>query len=307
MPDLKNNRPVNTKTPKVSIGMPVYNGEKFICKALDSLLCQTFSDFELIISDNASTDTTEAICREYATHDSRIRYVRQKKNQGPLANFQYVLDDAVGEYFMWAAADDYWDEEFIDVLLSVSSAYQCLAYGFVQPLNAEGQNMIHPANQRKFDFRGSRFIRRLKYYLAPGFLGKANLIYGIFPSKILKTDGLSSLQSNIEGADMLLMYEYLNQIEIRHAGTVFQYKRIHDGCYGMTTRDSNQGAIERVAQFIKLLVKGPMLGQYIMKSSVIESVFLLMAYPVCMARIAAVKILFYYKNKRRNSCLLSKT
>jgi len=282
----------------ITIGMPVYNGEKFICKALDSLLTQTFSDFELILSDNASTDNTENICMEYAARDSRIRYVRQKENMGPLANFQYVLDEAKGEYFMWAAADDIWDEEFIDVLLSVSSAYQCLAYGFVQPLNAEGQKMIHPAIQRKFDFRGSKFIRRLKYYLAPGFLGKANLIYGIFPAKILKADGLSSLQSNVEGADMLLMYEYLNRMEIRHAGNVFQYKRIHDDCYGVTTRDSNQGVIDRVAQFIKLLIQGPMLGQYIMKSSVIESVFLLIAYPVCMANIAAVKILFYFKNKR---------
>ena len=114
MPDLKSHCPVNTKPPKVSIGMPVYNGEKFICKALDSLLSQTFSDFELIISDNASTDTTEDICREYAAGDSRIRYVRQKKNQGPLANFQYVLDEAIGEYFMWAAADDSWEQVCVE-------------------------------------------------------------------------------------------------------------------------------------------------------------------------------------------------
>jgi glycosyltransferase involved in cell wall biosynthesis len=109
MCDSKNNGAVNIDKPRVSIGMPVYNGEKFICKALDALLSQTFSDFELIISDNASTDNTEAICREYATRDSRIRYVCQEKNQGPLANFQYVLDEAVGEYFMWAAVDDFWE------------------------------------------------------------------------------------------------------------------------------------------------------------------------------------------------------
>jgi len=109
MSDLRNSRAANIHIPRVSIGMPVYNGEKFICKALDSLLSQTFSDFELIISDNASTDNTEALCLEYAACDSRIRYVRQEENQGPLANFQYVLDEAVGEYFMWAACDDYWE------------------------------------------------------------------------------------------------------------------------------------------------------------------------------------------------------
>ena len=99
--------------PAVSIGMPVYNGEKSIREALDSLLAQTFTDFELIISDNASTDATESICREYAARDSRINYVRQKENIGGCANFQFVLDKAHGRYFMWAAADDVRSTDFI--------------------------------------------------------------------------------------------------------------------------------------------------------------------------------------------------
>lgn len=92
--------------PKVTIGMPVYNGQLFVRAALDALLAQTFTDFELIISDNASTDNTESICREYAVRNTRIRYVRHNENRGALANFQYVLDEARGKYFMWAAADD---------------------------------------------------------------------------------------------------------------------------------------------------------------------------------------------------------
>ena len=95
--------------------MPVYNGAKFIREALDSLLAQTFTDFELIISDNASTDGTESICREYADKDKRVRYVRQAQNLGAAANFKFVLDDAVGEYFMWAAADDVWLPTFVMV------------------------------------------------------------------------------------------------------------------------------------------------------------------------------------------------
>ena len=109
-----NDDPILKKLPQVSIGMPVYNGEKFIREALDSLLAQTFTDFELIISDNASMDGTEAICREYAERDQRIRYVRQAENRGPAANFRFVLDEAVGEYFMWAAADDVWTSRFIE-------------------------------------------------------------------------------------------------------------------------------------------------------------------------------------------------
>ena len=101
--------------PKVSIGMPVFNGEHYIHKALDSLLAQTFIDFELIISDNASTDGTEIICRKYAANDERIRYFRQTTNQNAYLNFQFVLDKALGEYFMWAAADDWWSPNFIEV------------------------------------------------------------------------------------------------------------------------------------------------------------------------------------------------
>lgn len=101
--------------PNVSIGMPVYNGEKYLRNALDSLLSQTFVDFELIISDNASTDSTEAICREYAARDSRIKYIRQRENQGAHTNFKFVFDEAHGDYFMWAACDDIRSHDFIEV------------------------------------------------------------------------------------------------------------------------------------------------------------------------------------------------
>jgi glycosyltransferase involved in cell wall biosynthesis len=102
------------RTPTVSIGIPVFNGEMFLRRALDSLLAQTFNDFELVISDNASSDSTGAICVEYEKKDPRIRYVRQERNLGPKANFAYVLEVANGEYFMFAAADDIWHPTFIE-------------------------------------------------------------------------------------------------------------------------------------------------------------------------------------------------
>lgn len=105
--------------PKVSIGMPVYNGGLFLRDALDSLLAQTFTDFELIISDNASTDNTGQICLEYARLDSRIRYIRQPRNIGAPDNFFYVRDQAVGEYFMWAAHDDRWKSNCLALWVNV--------------------------------------------------------------------------------------------------------------------------------------------------------------------------------------------
>ena len=108
--------------PEVSIGFPVYNGELFLKKALDALLNQTFSNFELIISDNNSTDSTTRICQEYAKNDDRIRYIKQEQNIGAYPNFYFVLTQAKGKYFMWAAADDFWEPDFILKNLKILSS-----------------------------------------------------------------------------------------------------------------------------------------------------------------------------------------
>jgi glycosyltransferase involved in cell wall biosynthesis len=99
--------------PRVSIGMPIYNAESLLTRALDALLNQTYTDFELIISDNASTDTTWAICEAYARKDSRISLYRNETNYGYVYNFNRVLELAQGEYFMWAAHDDLWEPQFL--------------------------------------------------------------------------------------------------------------------------------------------------------------------------------------------------
>lgn len=97
----------------VSIGLPVYNGAQYLRQTLDALLAQTYEHFELIISDNASTDETPCICREYAARDPRIRYHRNDANLGQLFNFKRVMDLASGEFFMLAGDHDDWEKEYI--------------------------------------------------------------------------------------------------------------------------------------------------------------------------------------------------
>ena len=92
--------------PKVSIGLPVYNGEKYLREAITSILDQDFTDYELILADNASTDGTEAICREFAAKDARIRYYRNPENIGAGGNFRLTFSLARGEFFKWATYDD---------------------------------------------------------------------------------------------------------------------------------------------------------------------------------------------------------
>src|SRR3954468_18589343 len=102
-----------TSVPRLSIGLPVYNGEDFLAESLDSLLGQTYENFELIISDNASTDATADICRGYANHDSRVRYLRQQHNIGLAPNHNFVFSESRGELFKWAAADDLYGRDLL--------------------------------------------------------------------------------------------------------------------------------------------------------------------------------------------------
>ncbi len=99
--------------PLVSIGLPVYNGENYLREAAQSILSQTFEDFELIVCDNASSDGTEAICAELASADARIRYVRHAENLGAAPNFNKCVDLATGVYFKWAAHDDICRPEYL--------------------------------------------------------------------------------------------------------------------------------------------------------------------------------------------------
>jgi glycosyltransferase involved in cell wall biosynthesis len=92
--------------PLVSIGIPVYNGARFIRQALDHLLAQTYTHLELVICDNASTDDTGVICQEYAARDARVRYYRNPTNVGLINNFRLAVERSTGTYFAWAAADD---------------------------------------------------------------------------------------------------------------------------------------------------------------------------------------------------------
>lgn len=100
--------------PKITIGIPVYNGEEFLHDRINSVLEQTFKDFEIIISDNASSDSTQSICKEYVKKDSRIRYIHQEKNIGMLPNFYFLLQKAKTDYFVWAAVDDSWHPTFLE-------------------------------------------------------------------------------------------------------------------------------------------------------------------------------------------------
>lgn len=187
--------------PKVSIGLPVYNGEKYLREAINSILAQTFTDFELIVSDNASTDSTETICKECAAQDSRIRYYRNEKNIGGSNNHNLVFDLSRGQYFHWFAHDDLYAPEFleksVEILDREPSIVLCFSTFMVIDENG---NQISLNNQ--IIGQSPHPSERLRQLASWNHDCEAN--YGLIRADILrKTD----LERNYSGSDRTLLCE----------------------------------------------------------------------------------------------------
>jgi glycosyltransferase involved in cell wall biosynthesis len=181
--------------------MAIYNEERFLRPALDSLLAQDYSDFELIISDNASTDATEAISREYAARDPRIRYHRNETNVGATGNFNIAFRLSSGEYFMWAGGHDVWAPTYLSRCLAVLEGDPALVQ-----CNSEAQYMSQDGKElgrtlRQIDTRRHGvFVRaNLGLWQASPFLA-----YSLFRSSALRQ---TRLMRRVIAPDYLLGLE----------------------------------------------------------------------------------------------------
>ncbi len=179
--------------PLVSIGVPVFNGEKGICRALDSLLEQDYPYLEIIISDNASDDATPSICAEYVKKDSRVRYFRSEKNHEIIWNFSRVFELSSGKYFMWAAHDDHREPSFVsacvDKMESCPDAVLCQARTSIFIDGSE--DMLCVAGLDSFEGATGlveRYRETLKRF-------PATVIYGLYRSSAMRKTKM--LQKNM--------------------------------------------------------------------------------------------------------------
>ena len=207
-------RASGSNAPRVSIGMPVYNGERLMRRALDSLLAQTFTNFELIICDNASTDATKRICLEYAAKDERIRYYRNDAPIQPISNFNRVLGYASGEYFMWAAHDDCWAPLFIEELAKSLDINPQAVLAFCRFANvSDDGHIIRTFRENwKETFSRSKFWQFTLLTLSDELATqKANHIYGLIRRDVLvKCGGMMSFPDmSYAGEDILTLLRLL--------------------------------------------------------------------------------------------------
>lgn len=184
--------------PTVIIGMPVYNGEKHIRRALNSLLAQRFSDFEIIISDNASTDATGDICSEYATRDNRIKYIRQKTNIGAAANYNFLLDNAHAKYFFFAPYDDEWLEDWVGEAVQALeiSPEASIALGTIEFVNRNNDIIARALPPWSLDQNTA--FQRIKYYLNTEVTD--HLLYGVMRSNSIRNFRLGLGETSPERA-----------------------------------------------------------------------------------------------------------
>ncbi|MGT2429918.1 glycosyltransferase family 2 protein [Cupriavidus basilensis] len=191
------------KMAPLKIGVPVYNGAQFVADALQSLVDQSFGDWEMLIADNASNDGTSEICRAFAAKDARIKYVCHASNLGPVANFKHVLDWADSQYFMWAAADDVWGKGFLESCIGRLEKDRRLGMAFtgLEVIDSFGQKIRECPDIPEFT-GGANSTTIAKYVWSPEFHGKANLIYSVFRTEICKQAYLRFPFENTWGGDM---------------------------------------------------------------------------------------------------------
>ncbi len=212
----------NSSNPKISIGMPVYNGEKFLKKRLESILTQTYNNFELIISNNDSKDKTNEICLNYANNNSRIKYFKQDKNIGVEKNFKFVLDQAKYDFFVWVGVDDIWECTFIEKNIKNILNNNKLV-GSISNVVPYGEN-TRRAGTRFRDFAGKINLKFSKYG-SHSIKGDYNLkiremlkknsgqnIYGIFKTKELQ-DSCKKIEYN-SASDLCIILKILKYGEI---------------------------------------------------------------------------------------------
>lgn len=210
--------------PKLSVGMPVYNGERYLEVAIQSVLDQTFGDFELIISDNASTDRTEEICRDFASKDNRIVYSRNDVNLGAAPNYNRLVEMASADYFRWSNCDDVCAPELHERCVAVldSNPGAVLAYGKTKIIDEDGnEGEDYDDNLDLGDERPSdRFV---KFHAV---VGLTNVIYGLMRTAAVRNTAMMG-DGSFPAADTNFMGEltlYGKFVEIPER---LFYRRMH--------------------------------------------------------------------------------
>lgn len=228
-----------SRRPLISVGVPVYNDARFIGAALQDIAAQTFRDFEVIISDNASTDGTSEICRDFVEAHGFVRYIRQATNIGAQRNFQATLDEARGRYFVWVASDDRRSTEFLEVLVGELEKDPANVSAFCTFVNIDSDGNV--LEKFDFDFSSVFALIRVARFTFERNRRKDVMIYGLHRTDVLRKAGFTRwwapnrnviLRTAYPTAAFLLAsgrYSHVNSVLFRSQQDSASRDRLHYG------------------------------------------------------------------------------
>jgi glycosyltransferase involved in cell wall biosynthesis len=207
----------------VTVGLPVYNGARYLPSALEALAAQTYADLEIVISDNCSTDETEEICRDFAARDERIRYIRRTENRGAAWNFNSVVTESSSPYFKWAAADDVLAPDCVERCVEVLEATDervVLVYPQTKLIDESGE--VIGDWRDGVDLRQASAHERLRSLVENLILGHP--MFGVVRRGALER---THLNGSFPSSDYVLLAELALLGEIRQLDEPLFYRRVH--------------------------------------------------------------------------------
>jgi glycosyltransferase involved in cell wall biosynthesis len=223
---------------KVSIGIPVYNGARFLPESLDSLLAQTYEDIEFLISDNGSEDETEEICRDYARRDSRIRYLRWGENRGASWNFKHVVHETSSPYFKWATHDDLLAPTYVERCVDVLDAAPpsvALVYPRTRLVDENGDVIRDYADNLDVRYRAPH--TRLRHVVK--HIVMSNPAFGLIRRRVLDR---SRLLDSFPSSDYVMMAEFALLGEFWEIPEPLFFRRVHSGMSREAHRSAEDAA-----------------------------------------------------------------
>jgi len=190
------------QNPRVSIGLPVYNGEQFLRESIDSILAQSYTDFELVISDNASTDATAEICQNYVKSDPRVKYFRNPENIGGFRNHNRVVELSSGEFFMWASHDDRRAPDFVTKCLAILDSHPEVVLCYTKITNIDEDDRTLDSSAVALDAAAARADVRFRE-----LIGMEHHIEPIFGLMRLQQMRQTKLQGQFPDSDRVFLAE----------------------------------------------------------------------------------------------------
>ncbi|AFZ34147.1 glycosyl transferase family 2 [Stanieria cyanosphaera PCC 7437] len=207
--------------PRLVIALAVYNGEKYLSQAIESILNQTFSDFKLLIGDNASTDATPVICQKYAQQDSRITYYRHPKNIGASSNHNFLFQPGDAPYFKWAAHDDVLKPDYLEKCIALldQNPYLAIAHSLSVEIDANGKQL----KTYDYELRLNGVLPRTRFWSIL-WTNYFNEVFGVMRTQLIKN---TNLYGSYVGADRNFTAEMVLQGDVGYVDEYLFLRRHH--------------------------------------------------------------------------------